>query len=85
MLCSDRLCTMLGFETARVSCISVRLGHDKRVGLDIPLVLPMARSLSCALGGGSGKDIVPLVAQTQCPVMESSVRTVVVENDGTPG
>jgi hypothetical protein len=85
MLCSDRLCTMLGFETTRVSYVSVRLGHDKRVGLNIPLVLRMARSLSCTLGGGSGKDIAPLVAQTQFPAMESTVRTVVVENDGAPG
>lgn len=60
MLCSDLLCTMLGFETARVSFVSVRLGHDKRARLCIPLVLRMARSLSCALGGGSGKDIAGL-------------------------
>ena len=76
---------MLGFETARVSYVSVRLVHDKRVRSDIPLVLPMARSLSCTLGGGSGKDIAPVVTQTQCPAMWSSVRTLVVENDGTPG
>ena len=60
MLCSDRLCTMLGFETARVSFVSVRLGHDKQARLNIPLVLRMARSLSCTLGGGSGKDIAAL-------------------------
>lgn len=56
---------------------------NKADGGFVPLVVLMARSLSWALGGGSRKDMSPLVGQTQTQCLAGMVEEV--ENDGTPG